>query len=117
MANVYNIISASTLFRKQDFAILRSIGMSTKQIDKMFCYEGIFYGFSGIVIGVVVSMAFMYIIGKILLEKDLYAVQIPIMQTICVVIVVCAVIFFAMLSARKKIKDINIIDDVKNDMN
>ncbi len=116
MANIYYIISESTTFRKKDFAILRSIGMSEKKIDKMLALEGIFYGISGIVLGTVFSLGVLNILKQFAIDTDLYLFNLPIMQIIYAIIIVYGVIFIAMLSARRKIKNRNIIDDVKMDI-
>ena len=121
MFNIFNIISSSTIFRKRDFAILKSLGMSEKQINKMLCFEGILYGFSGIIFGTIFSFIVLYVLEKIGTEigisQELYIFKYPFVQIIYAIILVYAVILFAMLSARKKIKDRNIIEDVKNDVN
>ena len=117
MFNIFNIISSSTIFRKRDFAILKSLGMNEKQINKMLGFEGIFYGFSGIIFGTIFSFIVLYVFGKIGINQELYLFKFPVMQIIYAIIIVYAVIFFAMLRARKKIKDRNIIEDVKNDVN
>lgn len=115
MANIFYIISASTLFRKKDFAILRSLGMSESKINKMLTLEGFFYGISGIILGTLLSIVILYLVGQFTIDKELYIFEYPFMQIIYAIILVYVVIFFAMLSARKKIKDRNIIDDVKNE--
>lgn len=117
MSNIFYIISASTLFRKKDFAILRSLGMSERKINKMFILEGFFYGISGIIIGTLLSIWILYLVGEFTIDKELYIFEYPFIQIIYAIILVYAVIFFAMLSARRKIKDRNIIEDVKNDIN
>ena len=91
--------------------------MNEKQINKMLGFEGIFYGFSGIIFGTIFSFIVLYVFGKIGINQELYLFKFPVMQIIYAIIIVYAVIFFAMLSARKKIKDRNIIEDVKNDVN
>ena len=117
MFNIFNIISSSTIFRKRDFAILKSLGMSERQINKMLCFEGILYGFSGIIFGTIFSFIILYVLGNIGINQELYLFKYPFIQIIYAVILVYVIIFFAMLSARKKIKDRNIIEDVKNDIN
>ena len=115
MMNIFYIISASTIFRTKDFAVLKSIGMSEKQIDKMLILEGFFYGFSGLVFGTVFSFAILKIIGHFTVDAELYLFKLPIVSIVYVVVIVYTVIALAMMSARHRVKNRNIIEDVKNE--
>ena len=115
MMNIFYIISASTLFRTKDFAVLKSIGMSEKQINKMLALEGIFYGFSGLVFGTIFSFAILKIIGHFTVDAELYLFKLPFMSIVYAVVIVYAIIALAMISARRRVKNRNIIEDVKDE--
>lgn len=113
MVNIFYIISASTIFRKKDFAVLRSIGMSEKQINKMMILEGLMYGFSGLIFGTIFSLIGLYLLGKYSIDGDLYLFKFPIIHIIYAIIIVYVVILFAMISAKRKVKNKNIIDNIR----
>lgn len=58
--NLINVIFTGAIARQREFASMRSIGMTQKQLRKLFVYEGIMYavlaGASAIVISAAVSM-------------------------------------------------------------
>ena len=89
--------------------------MSEKQIDKMLVLEGLFYGFSGLVFGVILSLGLLELIGHFAIDMELYLFKLPLVSIIYAIFIVYAVIAIAMLSARHKIKYRNIIDDVRNE--
>ncbi len=115
LMNIFYIVLSSMNFRRKDFAVLKSIGMSDKQVDKMLILECILYGFSGIIFGTILSIGFLYLLGKFVLDGDLYLFKLPIIHILYVTIIVYLVIFFAMIITRQKIKKGNIIDDVRLD--
>lgn len=115
MTNIFYIISSSTTFRTKDFAVLKSIGMSEKQIDNMLILEGFFYGFSGLIFGTVFSLGILKLVGHFAIDTELYLFKLPLFSIVYAIIMVYSVIAISMISARHKIKYRNIIDDVRNE--
>ncbi|WP_095175024.1 MULTISPECIES: ABC transporter permease [Blautia] len=58
--NLINVIFTGAIARQREFASMRSIGMTRKQLKKLFVYEGIIYavlaGMAGVAISAVVSL-------------------------------------------------------------
>lgn len=115
MTNIFYIISSSTIFRKKDFAVLRSLGMSEKQIDWMLILEGVFYGFSGLAFGTIFSIGGLCLLGKYTMDSELYLFNISVVQILYASILVYTVVFFAILSARRRVKNKNIIEEVRRE--
>lgn len=113
MIYMFNIISSSVIFRKKDFAILKSIGMSQRQVDKMLFLEGIFYGFSAIIFGIMFSFLILYLLSKIAIDENLYIFEFPIVHITYAIFMIYTIILFGMINARKKVKEQNIIEDIK----
>ncbi len=65
--NFINLIITSVISRKNDFAIMESIGMTPKQLKQMIVWEGIFYAGATGVLGLLVS----YGIGEVAIKKIL----------------------------------------------
>lgn len=112
MTNIYYIISSSTNLRKKDFAVLRALGMSEKQINKMLFLEGVFYGASGLCIGTIFSFWILYLISRFAIDTELYLFEFPFIHILYAVIIVYVTIYIAMMIARTKIKKRNIISDI-----
>ncbi len=116
--NIYNIVYFSTLLRKKEFAELKSIGMSNRQINKMFILQGILYAIDSIIWGLSISIGILYInyiIQTSKVQAMVMLFHIPWLNILICLVVVYATIFMAIRNARKKIKESNIIDEIKND--
>lgn len=113
--NTFNTIYASIILRKKEFATLKSIGMSNKQIRKMTSLEGIFYGLDSIIFGIIISIFILYIMYKIMIETRVYLFEISWVSILGSIIVMYVVIFFAIICARRKIKNKNIIEEVREE--
>lgn len=113
--NIFSTIYSSILLRKKDFAVLKSMGMSNKQIRKMMFLEGIFYGGDSIIYGSLISIAILYIMYIFMINTKLYYFSIPWKNIGICAFVIYVCIFTAIANAIKKIKDKNIIDEVRNE--
>lgn len=114
--NIFNTIFSSILLRKKEFAVLNSIGMSIKQINKMLFLEGIFYGIASMFFGIIISFIILLLsYQKLKINTNLYPFTIPWLNIFICIIIIYSIIFFSIISARKKIKEENIIEQVKNE--
>lgn len=114
-ANIFNTVSTSMALRKREFAMLRSIGMTPKQFNRMIRFESLFYGLKGLLYGLPVSLAAAVLIHKsfgIGIEFDL---AIPWEGIVIAVVAVFAVIGLTMLYAGSKLKKENIIDTLRQE--
>ena len=111
--NIFNTISSSIILRKREFAILKSIGISEKQTNKMMLLEAIFYGIDAIVYGVIISIAILYIVYLILINTNLYSFEVPLISIILVIVTVYVSIFVAIVNTRRKLKKKNIIEEIR----
>lgn len=114
-ANIFSTITSSILLRKKDFAVLKSIGMSNKQMRKMLNLEILFFGMSSIFYGLVFSIGIIYIMYLYMIETNIYAFTLPWKNIIFLVIAIYIVIFIAMWNAVRRINKNNIIDEIKNE--
>lgn len=62
VTNMFNIISANMNLRKREFAMLRSIGMTSKEFNRMVLLESFFYGRAVLVIGIPLGLAISYLL-------------------------------------------------------
>ena len=56
VANVFNTISSNVLLRRQEFAMLKSVGITPKGFRKMICLESFFYGERALIVAIPVSL-------------------------------------------------------------
>ena len=113
--NIFNTIFSSIILRKKEFAMLKSIGMSNKQINKMLFLEMIFYGLDAIIYGILISLIILYVMYIALVEIAMYAFYIPIDNMLLCIAITYIVIFLSFLCAKRKIKRQNIIDEIREE--
>lgn len=57
LANVFNTVTNSLILRRREFAVMRSVGMSTRQFRRMIAGECTAFSVAGLVPGLVISAA------------------------------------------------------------
>lgn len=58
--NILNTVSTNLILRTKEFAVLKAIGMTQKEISKMILLEGVFYGLYAAVYGIIIGIALSY---------------------------------------------------------
>ncbi|KAF5054855.1 FtsX-like permease family protein [anaerobic digester metagenome] len=117
IANVFNTISTNIKLRKRELAMLRSVGMSDKDFNKMMCFECVLYGGRTMLWGLPLSGILSYLIyrGMVIGGGNIEFVF-PWKSMTISVFGVLFIVFITMLYAIKKIKKENIIDALRDDM-
>lgn len=114
-ANVFNTISTNINLRRREFAMLKSVGMSSGGFNRMMNYECILYGTRALLFGVPVSVGISYLIHLAMLE-GYQKPFIPPISAICIsAFSVFIVVFVTMMYSMSKIKKDNPIDALKNE--
>ncbi|WP_160690814.1 FtsX-like permease family protein [Clostridium sp. C2-6-12] len=119
VANVFNTISTNIKLRKRELAMLRSVGMSERDFQKMMNFECIFYGMRTLLFGHPISGIISWLIykGLVTVERlDNFDFVFPWASMAISVISVLFIVFITMLYATSKIKKENIIDALRDDM-
>lgn len=119
VANVFNTISTNIRLRRRELAMLRSVGMSDRDFNKMMSFECIFYGMRTLLFGLPVAGIISWLIyeGLVAVEKvDNFKFVFPWGSMVISVFSVFFIVFITMLYAISKIKKENIIDALRDDM-
>ncbi|MBP7185568.1 MAG: ABC transporter permease [Ruminococcus sp.] len=114
-ANVFNTISTNIALRRREFAMLRSIGMTSKGIRKILNYECILYGVKSLMLGLPVSALVTYLIYRTVLGLMDTGFSMPWKAVGIAVFSVFAVVFATMMYSMSKLKNDNTIDALKNE--
>ncbi len=115
--NIFITIASSISLRKKDFAELKSLGMSNKQINKMLMLEGLFYGLDVVIYSLIIGVAILYLIYVIVIDKS-YNIKpfvLPYMDFVICIIVTYVVIFASIIFTKRKIKTQNIVEEIKEE--
>lgn len=115
IANVFNTISTNVNLRRREFAMLKSVGMTSKSFNKMLNFECIFYGLKALLYGLPVSIIITYLIYRSINEGVDMAFYLPIKGILVSVLSVFLVVFVSMMYSMSKIRNENILDALKNE--
>ncbi len=119
VANVFNTISTNIRLRRRELAMLRSVGMSDRDFNKMMNFECVFYGIRTLLFGLPIAGIFSWLIyeGMVAAERiDNFDFVFPWGSMAISVFSVLFIVFITMLYATNKIKKENIIDALRDDM-
>lgn len=114
-ANVFNTISTNIMLRRREFAMLKSVGMTSKGFNRMMNYECLLYGFRSLLFGIPVSIGITALIWYAIDQGYELAFTIPWNAIGIAVFSVFAVVFSTMIFSMSKIKKENPIDALKNE--
>ena len=115
MANVFNTISTNMLLRRREFAMLKSVGLTDKSFNKMLYYECFLYGSKSLLLGIPVSLLFVWWIYSKISDLWVMGFQIPYMAILICVISVYSIVFITMVYSKKKIQELNLIACIKEE--
>jgi putative ABC transport system permease protein len=115
VANVFNTISTNIKLRRRELAMLRSVGMSEHDFQKMMNFECAFYGMRALLFGLPIAIISSWLIHKGMVTDDIVYV-LPWASIGISVFGVLFIVFITMLYTINKIKKENIIDALRDDM-
>lgn len=117
VANVFNTISTNIKLRRRELAMLRSVGMSDRDFNKMMRFECALYGLRTLSFGLPISGLLSWLIFKGLVAGGAdIDFKFPWASIGISMLGVFFVIFITMLYTVSKIKKENIIDALRDDM-
>ena len=114
-ANVFNTLSTNINLRKREFAVLKSVGMSPRDFNRMMNYECLLYGSRAILLGLPVSVLVSYLISRVFASGYVTEFRLPLSSMAIAVLSVFLVVFATMQYSISKIKKANTIDVLKNE--
>lgn len=115
MANMFNTISTNILLRRREFAMLRSVGMTSGGFRRMMDLECLRYGFKGLAWGLPAAVLVTFLIWRSVTNAYEISFYIPWYSVVIAVGSVFAVVFASMLYSMRMIKRDNPIDALKNE--
>lgn len=115
VANVFNTISTNIKLRRRELAMLRSVGMSEHDFQKMMNFECIFYGMRALLYGLPIAVLAAWLVHKGMIVDEV-GFSIPWGSIGISVFGVLFIVFITMLYTINKIKKENIIDALRDEM-
>lgn len=115
IANVFHTISTNIALRRRDFAMLRSVGMSTRKLLRMLNYECLLYGSKALLYGLPLSVCMAAFIHQITNNVVVSGFHLPWVPIGLASLGVFTVVFVTMMYAMNKMKRDNPMDSLKNE--
>jgi len=115
ITNIFNTITTNMELRKQEFAMLKSVGMTTKEFNRMIRLESLFMGIKSLFFGIPIGVALSYVIYHFLSEESGIPYKLPIVAIIISIVVVFILISLIMKYSMSKINKQNTIETIRNE--
>lgn len=115
ITNIFNTITTNMNLRKKEFAMLKSIGMTKKEFNRMIRLESIFYGVKSLIIGIPIGLVLSYGMYNVFKNSMEMEYVLPYKSIVVAVIFVAVVIGIIMKYSMSKINKQNIIETIRND--
>lgn len=115
ITNIFNTITTNMELRKKEFAMLKSVGMTTKEFNHMIRLESAFMGTKSLLYGLPLGLLLSYIIYTKLGRDEGLEFAVPYMAVIMAVLVVFLLIAGIMRYSMSKINKQNTIETIRNE--
>ena len=115
ITNIFNTITTNMNLRKKEFAMLKSIGMTKKEFNRMIRLESIFYGVKSLIIGIPIGILLSYGMYNVFKDNMQMSYNLPLKAIIISIIFVSIIIGIIMKYSMSKINKQNIIETIRND--
>ena len=112
ITNIFNTITTNMELRKQEFAMLKSIGMTSKEFKRMIRLESLFMGIKSLLFGILIGIILSYLI-YLSSDSDI-PYKLPIVAIIISILVVFILISLIMKYSLNKINKQNTIETIRN---
>jgi putative ABC transport system permease protein len=116
VANVFNTITTSVSLRRREFAMLKSVGITSGGLNKMMAYECLFYGLTALAFALPVSGVLTRVIFNSVTQGIDVKFVLPWGSIGVAVAGVFGVVFVTMMYAIGKVKRENTVEALKNEM-
>lgn len=114
-ANVFNTITTNINLRRREFAMLKSVGMTSLGFKKMLNYECIFYGLKALLYGIPSSIFVTYLIYLTFKHGVETSFYLPVNNILISILTVFFIVFISMMYSMRKVKNENILDALKKE--
>lgn len=115
VTNIFNTITTNMILRSKEFAMLKSVGMTTNEFNKMIRLENIMYGVKSLLIGIPIGILGSYLIYSSYASSIDAGYVLPLKAILICIVFVFIIVGITMKYSLNKINKQNIIDTIRND--
>lgn len=115
VTNIFNTITSNMELRQKEFAMLKSVGMTKKEFNRMINLETIFYSIKALLYGIALGLLGTFALYKAFSVKFESGMYIPIKPIVISIIAVFILVFIIMKYSMAKINKQNTIETIRNE--
>lgn len=113
--NIFNTITTNMRLRSKEFAMLKSIGMTQPEFNRMIRLESLFYGAKSLLIGIPLGLIGSFLVLQAFNIGNAFAFVFPWQAILISIAFVFIVVWMIMRFSVSKVKKQNIIETIRND--
>ncbi len=115
VTNIFNTITTNMALRSREFAMLKAIGMTNKEFNKMIRLESILYGLKSLLIGIPIGILISYAIHRVLGRVLETPYSLPLTAIVISILFVFIIVYMTMRYSLSKINKQNIIETIREE--
>ncbi len=115
ITNIFNTITTNMELRRPEFAMLKSVGMTTKEFNRMIGLECVFICFKALIISIILGCGLSYLIYYKLSSGTIISFKLPILAILGSIIGVLLLIYIIMKFSLVEINKQNTIETIRNE--
>ena len=116
ITNIFNTITTNINLRRGEFAILKSVGMTSYEFNRLINLETVFYSLKSLLIGIPLGVGISYLIYIAFSEGSReFQYEFPFGGVFISILAVFVLVFFIMNYSVKKVNKQNIIESIRNE--
>lgn len=116
VTNIFNTITTNVELRAKEFAILKSVGMTQKEFDRMIRVESLMYSSRALIIGIPIGVLISYGVYRAIFDGGVELGYILPWQAILICVALVGILIWAIMTySVKQVSKQNIIDTIRND--
>lgn len=115
VTNIFNTITTNMTLRQKEFAMLKSVGMTSKEFNRMIILESIFYCSKALFIGIPLGLIGSYLLFRSFGNTADFGFILPVSAIIISIVAVFFLVGLIMHYSFKKINKQNIIETIRKD--
>ena len=115
VTNIFNTITTNMRLRSKEFAMLKSIGMTKREFNRMIRLESLFYGVKSLIIGIPLGLLSGLGIFKAFSMNLATDFVVPYTAILISIVFVFAVVWLIMRFSISKVQKQNIIETIRKD--
>ena len=115
LTNVFNTIHTSMLLRRREFAALRSIGVTKKELNRIVALESLFYGLKSLSVGVIIGVAITLAFHSLISSKEPIPYYPPFAAIFISIAFIFLVVYIIMQYSIRSANKQNVIETIRNE--